>query len=261
MEARLRGLLLQFMCNVMGSCPNPSWILGKNPHPLLDLTPFSSNAPTSLEQDNSVGSNESDNMLRRHDDTGMLRELALPYFPQVSSLQTKLSKSSLLRPLPGLYQCPIVTNGSNDTTRKNTTDNPGLIFRPIPAAQEDLRLSPPSLVFQCKSLKEAQKLVEEKLGGRTFKIGWRGHGQLGSLIVSHPLLYGLDLRICEAAGNEWVLSSSFDEAQESLLAGSLEELQSSHVVSDGKSDGVEKSSITVDTKSGDGDCWVEFRSN
>jgi len=256
LEARLRGLFLYIMCDILGWQPNPAWILAKKSSPILDLMPFSPKETSSLErQDSKNGPIEIDI-------TGKLRELALPFFPGVSSsLQTVLSKSSLIRPLPGLYQCPAGPTESKATTKRNTTANPGLIFRPLPAAQEDLRLSSPSLVFQCESLVEAQKLVEEKLGGRTFKIGWRGHGQLGSLIVGHPSILGLDIRICEAAGNEWILSSSFDEAQESLLAGSLAELQSTHVVSEGKSGAAETSSGTGDTKNGNADCWVEFRSN
>mmetsp|Transcript_11440 Transcript_11440/g.28191 ORF Transcript_11440/g.28191 Transcript_11440/m.28191 type:complete len:504 (+) Transcript_11440:227-1738(+) len=261
LEARLRGLVLYTMCNVMGRQPNPAWILAKDPfiEPLLDLAPFPSNPPTSAKEvGNHKGTNGHDNL--QNTNAGKLRELALPFFPEVLSLQAKLSKSSLLRPLPGLYQCSVGLSGKEDTQKKNTTANTGLIFRPLPAAQEDLRLSHPSLVFQCDSLAEVQKLVEGKLGGETFKIGWRGHGQLGSLMVSHPSILGLDIRICEVAGSEWILSSSFDEAQESLLAGSLAELQSTHVVTEGGSGGIKASSIKGDTKNGNGDCWVEFRS-
>ncbi|KAL9181369.1 hypothetical protein ACHAXT_010174 [Thalassiosira profunda] len=121
-------------------------------------------------------------------------------------------------------------SGNDNATAHNATDNPGLIFRPLPAAQEDLRLSPPSLVFQSKSLDESQELIERTLGGRT---------------------------ICETAGEEWVLSSSFDEAQDSLLAGSLAELQSTHVVSEGKRGGTD--TVAGDPKIGHADCWIETR--
>ena len=166
---------------------------------------------------------------------GKLRELALPFFPQPNTIQTKLSMSSFHRPLPGLYQ---FNKGNND----------GLILRPIPAAKEDLRLPPPSLVFQCESLADAQAQIEKQLQGHTFKIGWRGHGQLGSLMVAHPSILGLDIRISET----WVPNSGFDEAQDSLLAGSLEELQSAHVVLEGKS------FVREDRL---GDCWIETRAN
>jgi hypothetical protein len=72
---------------------------------------------------------------------------------------------------------------------------------------------------------------------------------------------GLEIRISEAAADGWVMSSSFDESQESLLAGSVAELQSAHVTSEGKSDGIDTTSVEGDAKSGKGDCWVEFRSN
>ena len=110
---------------------------------------------------------------------------------------------------------------------------------------------------------QTQKLVEDKLGGRTFKIGWRGHGQLGSLIATHPTIRGLDVRICEAKGDEWIPAPSFDEAQDALLAGSLAELQSTHVVSEGKSNGDngEVTNVKGDEKTGKGDCWVEMRAN
>jgi len=266
LEARLRGLLFNIMCSGMGRQPNPSWILEKNPSttrsisPLMDLTPLTSNLSPPIysnEKTSPIIGNES--QPAKQDHTGKLRELAMPFFPGVSSLQTKLSKSSLPRPLPGLYQCSAGSNGTKSATKRNVTDDPGLIFRPLPAAQEDLRLSPPSLVFQCESLEGAQKLVEGKLGGRIEKIGWRGHGQSGSLIVNHPSIIGLDIRICEAPGNEWKLEGMFAEAQESLLAGSLEELQSTHVVSEGKGDST--STVKKDTKTLNADCWVEFRSN
>jgi 3-hydroxyacyl-CoA dehydrogenase len=118
------------------------------------------------------------------------------------------------------------------------------------------------LVFQCPSLTDAQALVEDTLGGQTAKIGWRGDGQCGSLIVNHPSIHGMDVRLCEVreSSNEWALSSSFDEAQESLLAGSLDELQSTLVMSDGKGSD-DESTVEVDPKTNSADCWVEVRSN
>ena len=254
LETRLRGMALHIMCNLLGKQPNPAWIFANNPSttshilPILDLTPFTIHNSTTSDENN-------DSVVNSDSSTGKLRELALPFFSGESSIQTQLSKSTLLRPLPGLYQCSVGRQMANeDTPKANST---GLIFRPLPAAAEDLRLSTPSLVFQVKSLAKAQTLIEEKLGGRTFKIGWRGHGQLGSLMVGHPSIQGLDIRLCETTDStKWVPCNSFDEAQESLLAGSLSELQSAHVVSEGKS-----SSITEDKKIGNGDCWVEVRSN
>lgn len=264
LESRLRGLFLNIMGKVRGRYPNPSWILRKLPSttfptPLLvDLTPFSSS-----QQDSSPTDNHGENAPPKDDESlckgegkcCKIRELALPFFTGGPSLQATLSKSSLARPLPGLYQCSVGPGGSKDKTKRN----PGLIFRPLPAAEEDFHLSPPSLVFQCKSLLDSQKLVEETLGGRTDRIGWRGHSQTGSLIVSHPSTLGLDIRICEGvgAGQDWALSSSFDESTESLLAASLSELQSTHVVSEGKHE--DAAAVREDGKILQGDCWVEFR--
>jgi hypothetical protein len=237
-EARLRGLFTNMTRKVTGKRPDSNWILGSkvsSGNLTLDLTPiyYSSNQEESTR--------EHENRHQEINCSGKLRELVLPYFPETSSIQTKMSMSSSLlsRPRPGIYQA-----------------NHGLIFRPLPAAREDLHLSSPSLVFQCQSLEEVRDLVEDKLGGNTYKIGWRGHGQLGSLIVSHPSLMGLEIRICESTGAEWVPSIHFDESQESLLAGSLPELQSTHVVSQG-----DKMTTSGDTKIGNGDCWVEVRSN
>ena len=111
-----------------------------------------------------------------------------------------------------------------------------------------MRLSPPSLIFSCPSLDETQELVEKNLGGKTSKIRWRGDEHRGSLIVSHPSIAGLDVRISE----DWILSSSFDEAEQSVLAGSLDDLQSSHVMSEGKHDD-DEIIIGIDVSLGDED--------
>jgi hypothetical protein len=266
LEARARGLLARFAGKVAGGRPDPSWIVATDPAALaLDLTPFPSRAS---EDDPPVdGSADRPREGRSPADRGgKLREVVLPFFAgAASSPQAQLSASSLRRPLPGLYQCsagPDYAEGPRMAKRRTCpTANPGLVFRPLPAAREDLRLSPPSLVFQCDSLAKVREVVEGDLGGTSQKIGWRGHGQLGSLIVSHPSLVGLDVRICEAATEEWELSSSFDESQDSLLAGSVVELQSTHVISEGRSDGIDATFARRDERNGKGDCWVEFRSN
>ena len=245
-ETRLRGIIFNFM-NKLGKQITPAWILASNPtasyvSPILELTNHAKDNYVTID-DKSNGS------------IGKLRELVLPFFPEESSLQSMLSKSSLARPLPGLYQCSAVAS-TNDGT--DTMVNNGLIFRPLPAAEEDLTLSQPSLVFQCQRLTDSQKLIEEKLGGKTHKIGWKGHGKLGSLMVRHPSLSGLDIRLVQSATDDWIPTASFDESTESLLAGSLGDLQSSHVVSDGNVTG---DSLVKDEKIGNGDCWIEMRSN
>jgi len=243
-ETRLRGITFNLM-NKLGKHLTPAWILADNPttshvSPILDLTNHST---TLTESENNY----------RHENIGKLRELVLPFFPEDSSLQSKLSKSSLTRPLPGLYQCSV---DSTDES-KDTMVNNGLIFRPLPAAEEDLTLSKPSLVFQCQHLTDSQKKIQEK-GGKTHKIGWKGHGKLGSLMVRHQSLSGLDIRLVQSTTDDWIPTAAFDESTESLLAGSLDDLQSSHVNSDGN---VSDNSLVKDEKIGNGDCWIEVRSN
>ena len=256
-ESKARGLLLYAMLS-LGRQPSPSLLFGKasSASTILNFTPFTSDQNNKHQTEVFA----TDDVLS---DKCKLRELALPFFPESSSLHHQLFQSALSRPLPGLYQCAHNSNqNAHHSARRNTTTDPGLIIRPLPTATEDFRLPPPSLVFQCPSLTDAQALVEDTLGGQTAKIGWRGDGQCGSLIVNHPSIHGMDVRLCEVreSSNEWALSSSFDEAQESLLAGSLDELQSTLVMSDGKGSD-DESTVEVDPKTNSADCWVEVRSN
>jgi len=242
-ETRLRGVIFNFM-HKLGKQITPAWILASNPtvhvSPILELTNHSKDNCVTID-------------VTSHENIGKLRELVLPFFPNDSSLQSKLSKSSLARPLPGLYQCSV---DSTDES-KDTIANNGLIFRPLPAAEEDLTLSQPSLVFQCQHLTDSQKLIKQK-GGTTYKIGWKGDDKLGSLMVRHPSLLGLDIRLVQSVTDDWIPTAAFDESTESLLAGSLDDLQSSHVNSNGN---VSDDSLVKDEKIGNGDCWIEMRSN
>lgn len=169
-----------------------------------------------------------------------LRELVLPYsgdatYEDGSSLISRLGDSALSRPRVGLYQWP----------------QNGVAFRPLPAAKEDLTLPPPSLVFSCESLDNAQRAIDD-VGATSAKVGFSGHDRKGQLIVKHKLLAGLDFRMCEAEN----LSSTFAEAEQSLLAGSLDDLQNDNVMAEGG-----KRRGSSDAMNGLGDCWVEFRAN
>ena len=73
----------------------------------------------------------------------------------------------------------------------------------------------------------------------TAKIGYNGTAK-GQIMVQTGDWTGLDVRFCESTK----YSSMFAEAQASLQAGSLPELQREE-----------------DGKLKDGDCWVEFRAN
>jgi hypothetical protein len=255
-ESRLRGRTIQLMYKI-GKQPSPSWLLGKFPATssyqslLLDLKPFNY----------STNSCNATAVPKNRDQAFHLREIAVPFFPEMSSLQQQLSQSSLHRPIPGLYQYIRPNLKSNVNTSNATNFKDGLILRPLPSAAEDFRLPQPSIVCQCSSLSKGQEVVENNLGARTAKIGWRGgNGQNGSLMVSHPSIRGLDIRLVEVA-DEWVLNSYFDEAQDALLAASLNDLQSSHVITEG-SEGKEKDiERRVDPKNLNADCWVETRAN
>ncbi|KAL3796803.1 hypothetical protein HJC23_010950 [Cyclotella cryptica] len=263
LESRLRGRAIRLM-HLMGRQLSPSWLISKLPNTsnydpvVLDLRPFNLSV-NKLESMTSKPKN------CRH--AFQLRELALPFFSEKSSLQQQLSRSSLMRPIPGLYQfvpSHITCNVDplDASTRQTKTDD-GLVLRPLPSAAEDFRLSPPSLVCQCSSFAMAKELVEKEPGSMTAKIGWRGDGRNGSLIVSHPSVRGVDIRLVEISseGPGWVMNSYFHESQESLLAASLDDLQSSHVVSEGSGGKDEGNTCQVDPKILQADCWVEVRSN
>lgn len=244
-ESHLRGRAIRLM-HQMGKQIAPSWLLAKQPtsssyQPLhLDLRPFNSVANNNFAHGKTNGPFQ-------------LREVAIPFHPELSTLQQQLSKSSLLRPKAGLYQF-------TQQTKSSQPINNGLILRPLPSASEDFRLPQPSLICQCTSLPEAQDRVEKEFGAAIAKIGWRGDGQNGSLIVSHPSIRGLDIRLVEASG-EWVPNSFFDEAQEALLAASLDDLQSSHVITEGSEGSDKRIDRKIDPKTLNADCWVETRAN
>ena len=163
-----------------------------------------------------------------------LKEIALPTYSLASNgsnILERLGRSNLHRPVSGLYQYPS-----------------GLCVRPLPAAAADRRLSSPSLVFQCESLERRARYLDECASFTISRVGQTG-ARVGQLIVQHRDFVGFDVRLCESTS----YSSMFAEAQESLMAGSLPELQSKHVL-----DGVQG---TDDPNTDRMDCWVEFRAN
>ena len=82
------------------------------------------------------------------------------------------------------------------------------------------------------------------------KIGFSGN-RIGQVMMIHPDLEGIDVRYC----SQDAVSSAFSEAQESLLAASLEELQSSNALLTGQEPAKD------DERVGKADCWVEVRAN
>lgn len=165
-----------------------------------------------------------------------LKEIAMPLYlasPHSNlNLVDQLSRSHLHRPVSGLYQY-----------------SSGLCLRPLPAAPEDRTLSPPSFVFQCNSVENYENSLSSNESFHVSRVGRTG-AQAGQLIV-RPVKksLGFDIRLCETMSH----ASSFAEAQESLMAGSLPELQSTHVLKGANG--------SVDPRTNSMDCWVEFRAN
>ena len=163
-----------------------------------------------------------------------LKEVVVPFFDyaEYTDGTTILSRLSRMhRPAVGVYQL----------------GDRSVRVRPLPTASEDRSLPPPSLVFHCDDLEEVD---HQQVGAKSGKIGFSGNKK-GQLMVQHEDLLGLDIRFCS---NEKVISA-FDEARESLLAGSLDELQSTNTLLAGG----EKSKD--DDRIGVSDCWVEVRAN
>lgn len=169
-----------------------------------------------------------------------LKEIAIPHsddavYPDGRTFLSTLSESSLHRPVVGLYQF-----------------KKGLAVRPLPTGTDDHFIPTPSFVFKCENMKESISIMRSK-GVVTAKIGFSGTSQRGQIMVHHPDIPGLDLRLTDSI----VHSSSFSESQEALLAGSLDGLQSENVLLEGGAEGREKAKS--DPMTGVGDCWVEFR--
>jgi hypothetical protein len=172
---------------------------------------------------------------------GCLKEIVIPANDERDrdgyTLLDQFSQASSRfgRPCTGLYQFK---------------DASKLCLRPLPAAEADRRLPPPSLVFHTDSVDRIQELAltaatatvdvssSPDNSTATAKIGYNGTGK-GQIMVQTGDWTGLDVRFCEATK----YSSMFAEAQTSLLAGGLPELQHGN----GETD--------------NGDCWVEFRAN
>jgi hypothetical protein len=157
---------------------------------------------------------------------GVLKEVALPFFDAGSSILDQLSV--LPRIVTGLYRL----------------DN-GLALRPLPTSKADNSLPPASLVFHTVEPKDLS------VDSQTIaaKIGFSGNqSSKGQTMLRHADTRGLDVRLCSSLKP----TSMFCEAQESLLASSLAELQS---------DSVLRSTGEVDPRTLKADCWVEFRAN
>lgn len=167
-----------------------------------------------------------------------LKEIVVPHFDYAayrdgSNLVSHLGLAPTKPPAVGVYQWP----------------NSTMLIRPLPTASEDAILPSPSLIFHHQSPEDISWIREH--GFREAKIGYGGLGPgYGQVMLLHKDLLGVDVRYCPRTE----VSSAFSEAQDSLLAGSLEELQSTNVLAstrEGESD----------VRIGNGDCWVEVRAN
>ena len=144
-----------------------------------------------------------------------LKEIVFP----VENMALQLPSSGVT----GVYQC-----------------SSQLAIRPLPPAIHDRVLTVPTLVFHQSDQNEVQPGPEwHPIGFSSSRKGqWMQYK------------YGLDVRLCPSTIRE----SMFCEAQESMLAGSLEELQSTRVLGS-------KSQHDDDPRTNNMDCWVEVRAN
>lgn len=196
----------------------------------------------------------------------MLRDISNGSLPLLSVAEQKATEDDVTKNAPpsGLKEVVVpffdyaqYTDGSTILSRLSKTQRPAIgvyqlgqrsiRVRPLPTASEDRSLPPPSLVFHCNDLEEVDMTKE---GAKTGKIGFSGN-RIGQLMVQHEDLLGLDIRFCPSEK----VTSVFDEAQDSLLAGSLDELQSTNTLLAGG----EKSKD--DDRIGVADCWVQVRAN
>jgi hypothetical protein len=170
-----------------------------------------------------------------------LKEIVVPFFDYAeyndgSTILSKLGQAGTKRPAVGVYQWPTSVT----------------CIRPLPTAGEDKRLPSPSLIFHSNSPDNEIAIANvDKTGIRKAPIGFSGGMTDGQIMVRHEHLLGLDIRYC----HQTKVKSAFCEAQESLLAGSLEELQSTNaLLSRGEQ-------AKDDHRTNNSDCWVEVRAN
>ena len=219
---------MMFTLNQMlGKPVSSTHLLGRHGLPLLQWSSLDQGDDADASSSNKVALN-----------AGQLKEVAIPAHDDASygnehnqqSAPTLFSKlSPLCRPVTGLYQFPATE----------------LCLRPLPTALQDRRVAPSSLIFHVNSLESELEHMQLKDTHFVHRIGYTGT-QKGQIMLRHPDLHGLDLRLCESNKR----NSMFAEAQESLMAGSLEELQSTHVL---------EKPTEVDPRTNNMDCWVEFR--
>jgi hypothetical protein len=221
--------------NLVGSPLTPTDLLQEMDG--LPLLSFDLKGTTSMES----SPNQSTLELTKSSSSPFLKEIVVPFFDYAeytdgSNLLSRLSQANTRRPVVGLYQWPF----------SSTT-----CIRPLPTAAEDKQLPPPSLIFHFTSSAHDMTAIALRHDFQTARIGYSGGMDHGQTMLLHRDLPGLDIRLCPRT----TVSSAFSEAQESLLAGSLPELQNNNILLAGGEQAVE------DDRIGKGDCWVEVRAN
>jgi len=198
----------------------------------LPLLSIPSNMPSKIVDDGCVPNST----------TTCLKEVVVPYFDYAaykdgSTFVSKLGLARTRRPAVGVYEWPI-----------NNTRNTRTCIRPLPTGAEDQTLPSPSLIFHCEFPENEVKIKE--YGFREARIGYGGgRSNRGQVMLLHKDLIGLDIRYCPRTK----VTSAFSEAQESLLAGSIDELQSTNILLAGGEE------AKHDERIGNADCWVEER--
>jgi hypothetical protein len=179
-------------------------------------------------------------------EAGELKEIVIPaYADEGTTLFTTLNDSPhLTRPVTGVYQLPASR----------------LCIRPLPMAKEDRTLLSPSLIFHSDDMGDDVLRNTDDASTHAVKIGFTGITGRGQLMLldddnkDKSESSAVDIRLCSATK----ASSMFAEAQASLLASSLSELQSKHVLTH-HSPHDQTAKRESDPNLNRMDCWVEFR--
>ena len=184
---------------------------------------------------------------------GDLKEIVIPFdFSNTApgnsrattfiDILSRTNQDKFHRPVTGLYQLP----------------NSNVCIRPIPMGKQDRQSNiSPTLIFQ-SSVEHMDEILKRndttKTQDRTtkfMKIGYTGRQSDGQIMISDGSQYGgMHVRLC----SQQKPSSRFAEAQDSLFASSLSELQSQDVL-------LAKEETSADPRTNNTDCWVEFRAN
>lgn len=162
---------------------------------------------------------------------GQLKEIALPD-PGRKLMDTLENHPSIVRAVTGVYCLPAS----------------GVCLRPLPLAQQDHRLTVPTLVFHYSSETTATAPGSTIPNNPWARIGDRGGSHAWGQWIHTELLTHLDVRLCARTGLPQPL---WAEAQSSLLAGSLDGLQSNRVL--------DATTTEMDARTNRADCWIEFR--